>query len=78
MSDLEPESFAEFVTSDGPGSADVDEQPVGPLPADKEPQGPQDVQEPPATDDELEARPGSESDVVERGTEDEPDEENYR
>ena len=26
MSDLDPESFAEFVTSDGPGSADVDQQ----------------------------------------------------
>ncbi|WP_164466059.1 hypothetical protein [Actinoplanes teichomyceticus] len=27
MSDLEPESFAEFVTTDGPGSADADQQP---------------------------------------------------
>jgi hypothetical protein len=27
MSDLEPESFAEFVTTDGPGSADVSQLP---------------------------------------------------
>ncbi|MFI1995559.1 hypothetical protein [Actinoplanes sp. NPDC020271] len=26
MSDLQPESFAEFVTTDGPGSADTDQQ----------------------------------------------------
>ncbi|AEV86561.1 hypothetical protein ACWT_5544 [Actinoplanes sp. SE50] len=26
MSDLDPEGFAEFVTTDGPGSADVEQQ----------------------------------------------------
>ena len=26
MSDLDPEGFAEFVTTDGPGSADADRQ----------------------------------------------------
>ncbi|GIF06631.1 hypothetical protein [Actinoplanes siamensis] len=65
MSDLEPEGFAEFVTTDGPGSADAGEQGSG------------DAGRPEPDEPELRGRPEPVNDLIQRSAE-EPDEETYR
>ncbi|GAA4588066.1 hypothetical protein BJY16_008434 [Actinoplanes octamycinicus] len=55
MSDLEPESFAEFVTTDGPGSADVSQLPPVDGADDTEPRpASEDVERVPAEADDQE------------------------